>query len=121
VVTGANEAAGKRQVIVRLRTRCYRKRFAQGAQVFLLRLRPRLRLAVDRKRGIIHANFDGIAETEERIARESFTALDTFEKKARAKVTQLQVRRYRSIEVGSNVEWCLHVSFSYQRQKKTHP
>ena len=73
--------------------------------------RARLLVAVDAQAVAVHADLERIAEAEERIARQSLAALDTLEQEARAQRLQLQVRRYRGIQIGRNVEWCLHGVF----------
>ncbi len=45
-----------------------------------------------------------LAQADERVARQAFTALDAFEQEARAERFELHVRRYRGIEIGGDVE-----------------
>jgi hypothetical protein len=118
VIAGhTNKSTRKRQIVSWLRLRCRREGRAQRVEVFLLVGGARLLVTVDTQPLAVHAHFERIAKAEERIAREPLTALNGFEQEARPQGLELQVSRYRRIQVGRDVEWCLHS----HSQKKTHP
>ncbi len=111
VARHANQPARERQPLdFGLRPRCALERIAQRTKVLVLRGRPRPALAVDTEPASVHANFERVAETEERIAGEALAALDALQQEARPERRELQKRRYRCIEVGGYVERFLHVA-----------
>ena len=105
----ADQAAGQRHAgNFRPGLRCPRERCAQGVQEFGFAAGPRrVRIADVQARGI-QPHFETIAESDERIARQPFAALDALEQESRAKRRELQIRRHRRIEIGCNVERWLH-------------
>jgi len=60
------------------------------------------------KAGFIEPYFEPGAETNERIATEALAALDALEQEARLKRGELGERRYRRVQVPSDVEWTVH-------------
>ena len=106
----ANEAARKRQVVVRARSRRKFERLAQRIEVLLL-CRRTVVLVTPNGHGLaIHANLEGIAETEKGIAGKTFSAFYRFQQKAWLERLEFQIRRYRCIEIGRNIKRFLHVS-----------
>ena len=117
VVSGhAHEATSKRQLIVGARPWREFERLAQRVEVLLLRRRARVPLAGDRQRLAVHPDLEGLAETEEGIARQTLATLDRLEQEARLQCLEFQVSRYRSVKVGRDVKRCLHV-FSIRRSR----
>jgi hypothetical protein len=74
----------------------------------MLVLRSLPLLTVDADRAVVHTHLDRVTEPQERIPREPFAALDALEQEARLQLGELQVSRYRCIQVGGDVKRCLH-------------
>ena len=110
VIAGyAYQTPGKRQPFnfrfwYRRMLHCVAKRI----EVFVLICRKIATLVTNRQAGFIEAQVKRSTETEERITREPLTALDTLEKKPRLELPELQIRRYRCIQISRYVEWWLH-------------
>ena len=84
VARNADEAAGERQLLdVGLRHGRERQGLAQCAQVLGLAGGPGSRVAVDGEGIRVHANLEGVAKAQERVAREPLAALDALEQVAR--------------------------------------
>ena len=64
--------------------------------------------AADDQAVSVEAQIERVAESEEGVTRKPLSALDAFEEIARVELPELQVRRNRRIEIGGNVERCLH-------------
>ena len=62
------------------------------------------RLAVDGEPVGVQLDGDAASQSDKRVPRQAFTALDAFEQEARAECFELHVRRYRGIEIGGDVE-----------------
>ena len=107
IVTGnADQAAGQWHTgNSRARLRRIRERLAQCLQQFVLVARRGTRAAVDREAELVEPNLGAFAEADERIAREALAALDALQQEARLERFELEIRRHRRVQVGSNVEW----------------
>src|SRR3979490_3372594 len=57
----------------------------------------------------VETHFQTIAESDEGIARQPLSPFDTFQQESRPKGRQLQIGRYRRVEIGRDVERRLHV------------
>ena len=66
----------------------------------------------------IETHLQTIAESDEGITRQPLSSLDAFQQESRAKGRQLQIGRYRRIEIGCDVKRRLH-SFNLQISRAT--
>src|ERR1700730_2137702 len=62
----------------------------------------------DGEAGRIESDFQTIAESDEGITRQALSSLDAFQQESRAKRRQLQIGRYRRIEIGRDGKRRLH-------------
>ena len=95
---------------------------AQGVQKLELGFRPGRMHAADAQARGVQTHFQAIAEADEGISRQPLASLDAFQQKSRPKGFELQIRRYRRIEIGGNVKRRLH-AFNLTKphgQQKTH-
>src|SRR5690606_27913920 len=82
-------------------------------------VRPRQRDAVTHHAVGADLERQAFAEAEERIAGEPLGTLDALEQETRLERRELDVRRYRRVEVGRDVERGLHDGLSNSRTAKT--
>ena len=86
-------------------------------QQFLLRSRRGARAAVDGETALVEPHLGAIAEADEGIAREALAALDALQQEARLERLELEIRRHRRVQVGSNVEWRFQAAAPRQRPR----
>jgi hypothetical protein len=123
VISGeADQATGERHArYLRLRPRRHGERAPQLLEQLRLGARHRQPLAADDETVQVQPDLQAIAEADEGIPREAFTALDALEQEMRPERRQLGVGRDGRVQVTCDVEWRFQNSLCERTIKNPSP